>query len=66
MLFRVRYSRGPKSGLDVHFFGEAELERLFVSDFEPILGLRISRTRRDPASLGQWSQWEAIFQKKHR
>ena len=33
----IRYLEGPKAGLEVHFFGEAELRGLFATGFEPVL-----------------------------
>jgi SAM-dependent methyltransferase len=64
--FTVRYLAGPKQGLLIHFFGEAELSRLFAPRFTPILPLRLQHTRRDPPQPGQWSQWEAIWCKPTR
>jgi SAM-dependent methyltransferase len=62
--FTVRYRAGPKAGLDIHFFAEAELHELFVG-YEPVLDPRLVQTRRTPPRRGQWSQWEAIWC-KHR
>ncbi|HEV2591786.1 MAG TPA: class I SAM-dependent methyltransferase [Gaiellaceae bacterium] len=56
----VRYRAGAKAGLDVHFFAEQELERLFA-DWEPLLPLRLDVTPRTAPAPGQWSQWEAIW-----
>jgi SAM-dependent methyltransferase len=61
--FTVRYLAGPKQGLLIHFFAEAELGQLFTPGFTPILPLRLQHTRRDPPQPGQWSQWEAIWRK---
>ena len=33
----IRYLDGPKAGLEIHFFGEAELRGLFAIGFEPVL-----------------------------
>lgn len=60
--FTVRYKAGPKAGLDVRFFAEAELAELF-GDFVPILAPRLVRTWRVPRTRGQWSQWEAIWRR---
>lgn len=61
--FTVRYLAGAKRGLQVHFFGEAELTGLLAADFAPVLPLRLSRTWRVPPAPGQWSQWEAIWRR---
>ena len=64
--FTVRYLAGPKRGLHVHFFSAAELGNLFGPGFDPVLPLRLRRTRRTPPRPGQWSQWEAIWRKRFR
>ncbi len=61
--FTVRYLAGPKAGLDIHFFAAAELAALTAGEFTPVLGPRLDRTRRVPPASGQWSQWEAIWQR---
>jgi SAM-dependent methyltransferase len=61
--FTVRYLAGAKRGLQVRFFGEAELAGLIAAGFAPVLPLRVSRTRRAPPAPGQWSQWEAIWRR---
>lgn len=62
--FTVRYLSGPKTGLDIHFFTPAELEGCIPGGFSPVLPLRLDRTPYDPPALGQWSQWEAIWQRR--
>ena len=44
----IRYLEGPKAGLEVHFFGEAELRGLFATGFEPVLPPRAQVTWRQP------------------
>jgi hypothetical protein len=61
--FTVSYGAGPKAGLDVRFFTAAELNGLFV-DYERILPPRLMQTWRTPRTRGQWSQWEAIWQRQ--
>jgi SAM-dependent methyltransferase len=61
--FTVRYLEGPKGGLDVHFFGERELGRLFASGWEPLLPLRPQVTSRPDPEQGQWTQWEGIWRR---
>jgi SAM-dependent methyltransferase len=59
--FAVRYLEGPKQGLSIHFFSEAELAHLFHESFEPALALRRDVTHREPPATGRWSQWEGIW-----
>lgn len=61
--FTVRYLEGPKQGLDVHFFARDELDGLFSSGFEPVVPPRLRSTPRQPATRGQWSQWEGIWRR---
>jgi hypothetical protein len=63
--FTVRYLEGPKEGLLIHFFSRGELENLFAEGFQECLPLGLDVTWRDPRSDGQWSQWEAIWRKRH-
>jgi Methyltransferase domain len=60
--FTVRYLKGPKSGLDIHFFAGSELGSLFA-DYAPVLAPRVARTWRRPPERGHWSQWEAIWRR---
>jgi DNA-binding HxlR family transcriptional regulator/SAM-dependent methyltransferase len=59
--FSVRYRRGPKTGLDIHFFAAAELTAIVGGAFDPVLPPRLHVTWRTPPGRGQWSQWEAIW-----
>jgi hypothetical protein len=61
--FTVVYLAGPKRGLLIHFFCAAELDALFAGGFTPVLPARLHSTRRTPPRPGQWSQWEAIWQR---
>jgi Methyltransferase domain len=61
--FTVRYLDGPKAGLDIHFFTAAELAGLTRHGFTPVLPLRRRATPHEPPARGQWSQWEAIWQR---
>ncbi|MFU8873981.1 methyltransferase [Micromonospora sp. SL4-19] len=58
--FTVRYTAGPKRGLDIHFFSRSELGQLFEG-WEPVRPLQPHRTERDTPGTGQWTQWEAIW-----
>ena len=62
--FTVRYLDGPKAGLDIHFFTAAELAGLTGPGFTPVLPLRRRATPHEPPARGQWSQWEAIWQRR--
>jgi hypothetical protein len=59
--FTVRYLDGPKRGLLVHFFSRGEIEEQFLG-WKTRLPLRRDRTARGSPELGQWSQWEGIWQ----
>ena len=62
----VRYLRGPKRGLLVHFFDRSELEALFTDRLDIDLPVRRDRTRRPRPHSGQWSQWEGIWLRADR
>ena len=58
----VEYLSGPKTGLAIHFFAEAELTRL-LSPLEPLLPLRVHATQRRQPGQGRWLQWEGIWRR---
>ncbi|MFR9778680.1 class I SAM-dependent methyltransferase [Micromonospora sp. MS34] len=60
--FTVRYAAGPKDGLSIHFFSDAELHQLF-DGWPVLLPIRADRTQRRPPAPGQWTQWEAIWRR---
>lgn len=62
--FTIRYLDGPKTGLEIHFFTAAELTGLMGKDFSPVMALRLDSTPHVPPARGQWSQWEAIWQRR--
>lgn len=62
--FTVRYTAGPKRGLDIHFFSEPELSGLVEDGFSSVLPLRSSVTRRTAPKKGQWVQWEGIWKRE--
>jgi len=62
--FTVRYLGGSKTGLDIHYFTAAELEGAIPAGFSLVLPLRLDSTPHDPPAAGQWSQWEAIWQRR--
>jgi SAM-dependent methyltransferase len=61
--YTVRYRAGPKTGLDIHFFTAAELQSALGPQFTAVMSPRLHSTRRVPPAHGQWSQWEAIWQR---
>ena len=60
--FTVEYLEGPKAGLAIHFFAEAELARL-VEPLDPVLPLRLDATAHEPPAAGRLLQWEAIWRR---
>jgi SAM-dependent methyltransferase len=60
--FTAEYLSGPKRGLAIHFFAEAELSRL-VAGCEPLLPLRVHATERQQPQSGRWLQWEGIWRR---
>jgi SAM-dependent methyltransferase len=58
----VRYDDGPKTGLLVHFFSNAEIDGL-SADLTPVLPFRVQRTERQAPHDGYWDQWEGIWSK---
>jgi hypothetical protein len=60
----VRYVQGPR-GLLLHFFDRSELEGLFTDRLDTDLPMRCDRTQRPGPGAGQWSQWEAIWVRRH-
>ena len=61
--YTVRYRAGPKAGLDIHFFTAAELQDVLGGQFTTVMPPRRHSTHRSPPASGQWSQWEAIWQR---
>ena len=62
--FTIRYLAGSKTGLDIHYFTAAELEGCIPAGFSLVLPLRLDSTPHDPPAAGQWSQWEAIWERR--
>jgi SAM-dependent methyltransferase len=60
----IRYDDGPKRGLLIHFFSDAELrERLepaFVAAVPPCEDVTV----RTPPKTGSWAQWESIWRRR--
>lgn len=57
----IRYTAGPKAGLDIHFFTRAELEQVVPANFVPVHELRQVTEHRQPPAPGKWSQWEGMW-----
>ena len=62
----ILYVRGPKKGLVIHFFTEAEISALTAPYFDPVGPVREKRMRRRPPGRGFWAQFEMILCKKPR
>ena len=62
--FTVRYSEGPKKGLDVRFFSKKDMLDLAGRNGMSIISrLRKVTTERALPGMGSWSQWELIAKK---
>jgi SAM-dependent methyltransferase len=59
----LKYLAGPKEGLLIHFFDEAELAGLFAEEFQVVLPPRVMSQPRQAPKPGQWSQIEAIWRR---
>jgi len=59
----VKYTDGPKAGMDIHFYTKEELENLTSGLFEPAAELTEAVMDRKPPQTGQWFQWEGIWRK---
>jgi SAM-dependent methyltransferase len=62
--FTIEYLEGPKQGLPIHFYTQAELEGRTADTFEPVAPLHEDVTRRTPPQTGSWMQWEAIWRRR--
>ena len=62
--FTVRYTEGPKNGLDVHFISKEDLLGLVEKNGMYVLhGIKNVTMRRSVLDPGTWSQWELIVKK---
>jgi SAM-dependent methyltransferase len=62
--FTLRYLAGSKTGLNIHFFTTDELRDVIGTSFTEELPPHPHSTPRTPPGQGQWSQWEAIWQRR--
>jgi len=62
--FTVRYDKGPKRGLLVHFYSREELLARAEKDFELVQAPREEVMRRRPPQAGCWAQWEAVWRRR--
>jgi hypothetical protein len=62
----VRYSEGPKRGLEVHFFSAPELTSLVGDGFAAVLPIRAAVMVREAPGVGRWVQWEGIWRRNRR
>ena len=62
--FTVKYTGGPKNGLDVHFISKEDLLGLVEKNGMYVLhGIKNVTMRRSVLDPGTWSQWELIVKK---
>ena len=62
--FTVRYTGGPKNGLDVHFLSKEDLLGLVEkNDMYVLHGIKNVTMRRSVLDPGTWSQWELMVKK---
>ena len=61
----IRYDDGPKRGLLIHFFSEAELRHRLQPFFDVALPPREDVTVRDAPKTGSWAQWESVWRRRH-
>ena len=62
--FTVCYLTGPKAGLNIHFFTADELRNVIGQSFTEVLPPRLHITPQTSPGHGQWSMWEAIWQRR--
>jgi len=60
----IRYDDGPKSGLLIHFFSDAELRTRLESAFVPVQHPREDVTARAAPKTGSWTQWEMMCKRR--
>ena len=60
----IRYDDGPKTGLLIHFFSDAELRDRLEAAFVPVQHPREDVTVRAAPKTGSWAQWETICRRR--
>ena len=60
----IRYDDGPKTGLLIHFFSDAELRDRLEAAFVPVQHPREDVTVRAAPKTGAWAQWETICRRR--
>jgi 2-polyprenyl-3-methyl-5-hydroxy-6-metoxy-1,4-benzoquinol methylase len=60
----VRYGEGPKRGLLVHFYSQAELDALTRDAFRLLAEPHEEIIVRSPPKTGHWAQWEMIWERR--
>jgi len=60
----IRYDAGPKTGLLIHFFSDAELRERLEAAFVPVQHPREDVTVRAAPKTGSWAQWETICRRR--
>ena len=59
----IQYEAGPKKDLYIHFYSRQEIDRI-CEDFDLVVPMHESTTKRIPPETGSWSQWELALRRK--
>ena len=59
--FTVRYHKGPKRGLVIHFLSLGELREMLDPWFTALVPTREQVTLRQSPKRGSWAQWEGVW-----
>jgi SAM-dependent methyltransferase len=62
--FTLRYDDGPKRGMLIHFFSDAELRARLRPAFTVSVAPREDVTVRAAPKTGSWAQWESIWTRR--
>ena len=60
----IRYDDGPKRGMLIHFYSDAELRERLAPAFSSVLEPREDVTVRTAPKTGSWAQWETIWTRR--
>ncbi len=59
----IQYGAGSKKDLYIHFYSRQEIDKI-CEDFDLVVPLYESTTKRIPPETGSWSQWELALRRK--
>ena len=62
--FTIRYDDGPKRGLLIHFFSDAELRQRLEPAFVMTMPPSEDVIAREAPKTGSWAQWECIWRRR--